>query len=119
MPQRKRETHRPLTNVTGFGHLSQQISRTKALESVGEVIYAARVGDTIKIGHTTNLALRLIALRADEVLAFRPGTYREEQDIHASLRDHLHHDREWYYPTPAVMRLVNQMRETLGLAPVA
>lgn len=118
MPRRGRETRRPLTAVTGAGE-PRPISRYAALRSVGEVVYAARVGDTIKIGHTTNLANRLSKIAADEVLAFCPGTYADEQELHGRLVEHLHHGREWYYPTPGVLAVVNEMRETLGLAPLA
>lgn len=95
------------------------ISRPAALRAVGAVVYAVRCGDVIKIGHTRNLAQRCNKLQADEVLAIRPGTYEDEQAIHARLVGHLHHGREWYYPTPAVVTVVNEMRASLGMDPVA
>lgn len=95
------------------------ITRGAALRALGAVVYAVRVGDVIKIGHTTDLANRVSGLHADEVLAFAPGTYDDEQELHARLTEHLHHGREWYYPTPAVLAVVNEMRERLGLEPVA
>lgn len=119
MPQRTRLTQRPLHAVTGFGYTTTTISQTEALRAIGEVVYAVRVGDVVKIGHTTNLAARRWRLGATEVLAFQPGTYDDEQALHAALVEHLHHGREWYYPTPGVMAVVNEMRERLGLEPVA
>jgi len=77
------------------------------------------VGDVVKIGHTTDLAARYRTLHATEVLAFTPGTLADEQALHDSLADHVHHGREWYYPTPGVMAVVNEMRDALGLEPVA
>ena len=98
---------------------SQAISRAAALRALGEVVYAVRCGDVIKIGHTANLAIRVNHLHADEVLAFVPGTRDDEQQLHARLADHGHHGREWYYPTPGVLAVVNEMRERLGLEPYA
>lgn len=100
------------------------ITRAHALRSLGEVVYAVRTGDVVKIGHTTNLQTRISAIRHEtgydpEVLAFMPGTYDDEQAIHAALDGHQHHGDEWYYPTRAVLEVVNVMRETLGLEPVA
>lgn len=93
--------------------------RNEALRAVGEVVYAVRCGDVIKIGHTGDLAARCWSLKTTDVLAFTPGTYEDEQSIHALLVGNLHHGREWYYPTPDVLAVVNEMRDRIGLAPVA
>lgn len=85
MPQRTRLTQRPLHAVTGFGFITDLISRAQALRALGEVVYAVRVGDVIKIGHTTDLAKRVNQLHATEILAFMPGTLADEQAIHARL----------------------------------
>lgn len=97
----------------------QAISRWAALRAIGQVVYAARCGDTIKIGVTTDLANRLSGIGADELLAFTPGNHADEQALHARLVEHRHHGTEWYYPTPGVMAVVNEMRDRLGLEPVA
>lgn len=47
-----------------------------------------------------------------------PGTYEDEQELHRQLADHLHHGREWYYPTPGVFAVVNDLRARLGQAPL-
>lgn len=112
-------SHRPLTEITGYGELSTRITRTAALRSIGEVVYAVRCGDSIKIGHTVNLAKRMNSLKATELLAFMAGTHEDEQALHSRLADHREHGREWYYPTPGVMAVVNEMRATLGLEPYA
>jgi hypothetical protein len=106
-----------MPDIPGYGDLV--VGRTEALRSLGPVVYAVRVGDLVKIGHTGNLAKRMNSLKADDVLAFAPGTKTEEQAIHERLRDHRHHGREWYFPTPGVMTVVNEMREALGLDPIA
>lgn len=95
------------------------ISRTAAMQALGEVVYAVRVGNTIKIGHTADLGSRFTHLKADEMLAFRAGTYADEQDIHADLVEHLARGREWYHATPEVLAVVNAMRDELALPPVA
>jgi hypothetical protein len=115
----RRGSFRELHDVPGSGVMHLEVSRTEALAAVGPVVYALRCGDTIKIGHTKNLVWRIYKLHADELLAFRPGVLEDEQAIHADLLEHLHHGREWYRPTPAVMAVVNEMRAELGLDPVA
>lgn len=86
-----------------------------ALSLIGPVVYAMRVpGGVIKIGYTTQLNERRGQHRG-EVLAVQFGTRAHEAAIHARLVDNRHHGHEWYYPTPAVLAVVNEMRETLGL----
>lgn len=118
MPHRKRETRRPVDAVTGFGE-PRPLTRRAALLALGPVVYAVRCGDTIKIGHTRDLSNRMSGLHADELLAVMPGTYDDEQALHARLVDHRHHGHEWYYPTPGVLAIVNEMRDRIGLQPVA
>ncbi len=87
---------------------------------LGAVIYAARLPDgVIKIGCTSNLGVRMWQLGAGTtLLGFRPGLRPEELQLHRTLRAHVHHGREYYHPTPEVMAVVNEMRDTLGLEPV-
>jgi hypothetical protein len=94
------------------------LTRAAAMRAVGDVVYAVRVGDLVKIGHTGDLAARFNRLGAVEVLAIAPGSVEDEQQLHHRLADHLHHGREWYYPTPGVLAVVNEMRERLGQAPL-
>lgn len=118
MAKRREDRFRELVDVPGSDG-SLPIPRPAALRLIGEVVYAIRVGEVIKIGHTNNLAARCNRLQADEVLAFVPGTVADKKALHQRLSVDLHHAREWYYPTPAVLSVVNEMREQLGLGPVA
>lgn len=120
MRQRSRNAHHSMVTMDNWNRPdTEKISRGAALRTVGEVVYVVRIGEVIKIGHTTNLQMRFSSLRADEVLAFRPGTLDDEQAIHASLDGHQHHGHEFYYPTRAVLEVVNDMRVMLGLEPIA
>lgn len=98
-------------------------SRRQALLALGRVVYAVRLSDgVIKIGCTSNLDGRvrtLVSLSGGgELLAFRPGTEDDEQDIHAELKPHRARAHEYYHPTPAVIAVVNDMRRELGLEAV-
>ena len=116
----RQRNHSPFLAMSNWNHPdTRTISRGAALKAVGAVVYAVRVRDLVKIGHTADLANRVSGLHATEVLAFRPGTRDDEQAIHAQLVDHLAHGREYYRPTPEVMAVVNDMRERIGLEPVA
>jgi len=98
----------------------RRLSRAAALRAFGPVVYAVRLPDGIvKIGHTTNLARRLNRLQAEEVLAFKPGTYEDEQAIHDRLVEHVAHGREYYRPVPAVIAVVNELRAHFGMEPIA
>ena len=100
--------------------LAEQASAIRALTgSEPSVIYAVQLPDgVIKIGCTTNLARRRHAYRDADILAFRPGTMDEEQAIHKSLKRHLVHGREWYRPVPAVIDVVNEIRDHFHLEPL-
>lgn len=99
--------------------LRQRNEALRVLNQLGATIYACRVADDlIKIGHSADLASRRKALKGT-LLAVMFGSRDDEQAIHARLIDHRHHGREWYYPTPGVMTVVNEMRASLGMEPVA
>jgi hypothetical protein len=113
----------PVANAVAGISLGQRSRyRTQALAAlsqVGEVVYAMRVaGGLVKIGHTTQAGRRRAALKG-EILAVTFGSRTDEQAIHARLADHIHHGREWYYPTPGVMAVVNEMRAAMGMDPLA
>lgn len=105
------------------------ISRRKVMDTLGSVVYAARLADgTIKIGHTEHFGDRLRCLKAYtgqevELLAFQYGTFEDEQAIHATLVEHRTditvQAREYYHPTTEVLTVVNDMRAALKLPSLA
>jgi hypothetical protein len=111
--------------------VSRETWRNSAMNSLGPVVYAARLTDgAVKIGWTEHFGSRLRWLKSYtgqdvELLAFRLGTYDDEQAIHASLLDHrasgsqYANAREYYNPTPEVLAVVNQMRESLNMPHIA
>lgn len=108
---------------------TSSVSRKAAMRALGSVVYAARLGDgTIKFGWTEHFDERLHWLsgytKQDvELLAFRLGTYEDEQAIHATLIPHradfTEQSREYYHPVAEVMSVVNDMRSALNMPPVA
>jgi hypothetical protein len=116
-------SHAVLANGTDASRVTASVTtreRNEALRALGSVVYAARLpDDIIKIGYTTDLATRLLALGADDILAFKPGSYADEQQLHRALVEHRHHGREHYHPTPEVLAVINDMRDLLGLDPIA
>lgn len=123
---RKRGRNQHIHGIAGNGSQTQRLTavatiedRNQILRALGSVVYAVRVpGQVIKIGCTSDLATRAQALGAEEILAFKPGEYADEQLIHSGLVAHRHHGREYYHPTPEVLAVVNEMRDDLGLDPV-
>ena len=98
------------------------VTSLRAVSSlVGPVLYAVRVGDTIKFGYTEAAYERLRKFPdfRSNVLALRPGTRADETALHRSLRPHIAHGREHYHPTPEVVEIVNEWRAALNLEPVA
>lgn len=86
-----------------------------------EVVYAIRCPDgLIKIGYTSDLPARRRQLTSDPaaILAVKPGTYDEEQQVHADLRASCARGREYYHPTPEVLGYVNTIRAGYGLGPI-
>jgi len=99
------------------------------MTALGGVVYAAQLEDgTIKIGYTERFGDRLRYLKRYtgqdvKLLAFRPGAYEDEQAIHASLVPHrvpfTEFAREYYAPAPEVMAVVNEIRSSVGMPPIA
>lgn len=92
------------------------------LAALGPVVYALRSRDGyIKIGHTSNLAARRrhYSSKPSDLFGFRRGTEQDERDIHETLRPFRARGHEYYHWTPEVLAVVNDMREELGLSPLA
>ena len=101
---------------------SNDKSRIGLAKDCGPVIYAARLKDgTIKIGYTADLYRRLnwLGCGLEGLLALMPGTLEQEQDIHSGLVAYRAHGHEYYHPHEQVLAVVNQMRATFDLKPIA
>ena len=107
------------------GKLSDRHALAQALRAIqgdGTMIYAVRTNDDlIKIGATRDFATRRHHIKGGtaEILALKPGTFADELAIHHSLKGHATDGREYYFPSPTVLRVVNEMRVPLGLDPIA
>jgi len=78
----------------------------------------------IKIGWTEHFGDRLRWLKSYvqqdvELIGFQFGSRDDEQEIHADLRSFVARGREYYHPTPEVLAVVNAMRESLNMPPLA
>lgn len=95
-----------------------QPSLGRLLRDLGPVIYYAKVGGLIKIGFTSNLAVRFRNYPpGTKLLAWRTdATLEDEQEIHREMRHLLAAGNEWYWPTPEVLAIVNQARVDCGIA---
>lgn len=72
------------------------VNKDRARKSGGWV-YFLRIGDRIKIGHTTNLRSRLAAYPPDTtVLAVCPGSREDEAALHQLFQSYREGGREWY-----------------------
>lgn len=104
-------------------HLRKQRNDAIRLLQAGEsVVYAVRFPDgIIKIGCTTDLPQRLstVCKGGGHLVGFMPGDYVLEQEIHGTLREHRHHGREWYHAVPAVIAIVNEMRDGFDMPHLA
>lgn len=77
--------------------------QARRLKPEGGWIYYLRVGERVKIGHTTNLDQRLAAYPPDSVLlALHPGTRAREKQLHEQFSVLKRLGREWYAPHPAI-----------------
>lgn len=110
--------------MTGAGADSRL--RTEAIRTVQSMaprlIYAIRTkDDLVKIGSSSNLLERMKHIKGGtaELLAIKPGDWSDERDIHRRLAGHATDGREYYFPSPTVLRVVNEMRVPLGLDPIA
>lgn len=89
------------------------------------LVYYVLRGGLIKIGTTTQLRQRLVALKIDELLAVEPGSYDLERRRHAEFAEYhaINPDRrgptrgpyEWFSPGKALTELTQALRVTHGL----
>lgn len=88
---------------------SEQLHRYAAQS----VVYYVRIGETIKIGTTTNMKARMGGLMVDEVLATEPGDRQLEAMRHKQFR-HLRIRGERFRPEPDLLSHVAMVREHYG-----
>lgn len=79
------------------------------------VVYYIRFGGRVKIGFTTSLRTRVMALPCDEVLAAEPGWYDLEGARHAMF-GHLKVEsmREWFEAAPELLTHAEAVRAKYG-----
>lgn len=121
----RKSPHYPWPAATVYGGqrtIADERRRSTAIHALTrgiKVVYAMRVPDgAIKIGCTSNLPNRLSGLHG-EILAFRPGDFADEKELHLKLAAHRNRGREYYNPTPEVVAVVNDMRDHFGLPHLA
>lgn len=104
-----------------FTPRARKESPTSIARDLGECVYFIRTkDDLVKIGHTTNLAKRKggFGVSWNALLAVLPGTYEDEQVLHAQFVEHLERGREWYRPAPAILARINEIRARFGIPAV-
>lgn len=105
-------------------NLAERNEQVEAIRSLTletpSVVYAIQLPDgVIKIGCTADLVTRRNSYGMDAViLAFVPGDFADELAIHKALAAHRARGREWYNPVPAVLDVVNEMRDHFHLEPL-
>lgn len=78
-------------------------------------VYYIRMGDTIKIGYSVDVAQRMRAYPPSaELLAAHPGTELLEKQMHQKLKAHLVRGREWFAPADEVMAHIDSVVERFG-----
>jgi hypothetical protein len=83
------------------------------LAATDSIVYYIRRGDVIKIGTTTDPAKRFSALMPDEILAYEPGTRKEELIRHRQFA-HLRQRGEHFRGAPELTEHIRHIRELYG-----
>lgn len=74
-------------------------------------IYFLKLDAKIKIGWTSNYIQRMRAYPPHaEVLVRHHGTRADERDLHRSFKPSRAAGREWYHPTPELMRHIERIK---------
>lgn len=108
------------------GMVSGRISQRWLLDQIqrGEsFVYAAITREgAVKVGVSTNLMNRKKNIEfggTSHFIAMRPGDRADEKDLHRRLAEHrIAGTREYYYPYPEILPVINEMREWMGLRPL-
>lgn len=108
------------------GMTTEPISQKRLLEAYqheDQMLYAAITRElAIKVGVSVNIASRKNGIKfggVERFIAFHPGGYPEERKVHASLAEfRIPGTREYYYPDPGILPVINTMREWMGIRPL-
>lgn len=94
--------------------LSQRQALLLLQQANASLLYAMRTDDRlVKIGCSSNLAQRHYEF-GFKFLAIQVGTFEDEAALHQRLRSQVARGQEFYHPTPEVLRIVNEMRASIG-----
>jgi hypothetical protein len=72
------------------------------------LVYFVRLGNRIKIGYTTNMKARMVAVPHEEVLGTVPGTMTDERRCHAAFA-HLREHGEWFRAEPDLLKFIEDL----------
>lgn len=104
------------TQIPGPGRLPGPEAPAKG-DPHQPVVYYIRFGDRIKIGHTTNLYLRLAVLPHDELLAIEPGPLDLERMRQRQFAEHrISAKGEWFRVHPDLLAHTHMLVQHFGTA---
>lgn len=89
--------------------LTVELGEDADKDTPDSVVYYLKFGDRIKIGFSTNLDNRLVALPHDELLATEPGGRLLEARRHLQFKEHRI-TGEWFKPAPDLLAHIEQLR---------
>ncbi len=94
-------------------HQPAYVQITLSVADSCSVVYYVRRGDVIKIGTTTEPAIRFRTLMPDEILAVEPGGEDLETARHRQF-DHLRRRGEYFRVAPELLEHARQLRRLHG-----
>jgi hypothetical protein len=76
-----------------------------------EYVYYVAVGEHVKIGYTADIRARMRAYTTGKLLAVEPGGAGVEARRLRQFSASLAAGREWFHRTPALIRLIDHLRD--------
>lgn len=87
--------------------------KVRPLPTASEIegcVYYIRIGDRVKIGHTTNPSKRLATYPPQtEILALRRGSKELEHREHVRFSEHRTDGREWFHANERVLHMIAEI----------
>lgn len=106
---------RTLANESFLDHLNRVPVKPVPPHPKQSYVYIVRVGDLVKIGHTTQPYQRLRAYPPNtEILTVFPGSRKLEAELHGRFRFALRKGREWFRPANEILRYAAEQVERHG-----